>query len=322
LHVYPVSGKDALVARMAGEQEKLQRSGLLALEAGIIAYLTAHKQSDFLLQICDRAADLLAGSSLLQKQTLLQRLKSLRQVVAPDQDRHEIGRSLPARISNPGDARGSIVRVSCAVCDRVVDAMLDFLRTYQYDLYVSAEVQRKHAEAGGFCSMHTWQYAALASPQGICSAYPQVVFRFSEDLLDLAEGRVPRHTTDGIAGPPLPADKTCPACQTAQAAERKALEEFASQLEAEAAGGQRQEKRLCLTHLEKVLLQLRNGSAAERLLRRESDVFRRIAENLQRYALKHEGRRSDLITEEEWQAPNQALTLLAGHRNVQPRFGR
>jgi hypothetical protein len=48
----------------------------------------------------------------------------------------------------------------------------------------------------------------------------------------------------------------------------------------------------------------------------------RIAENLQRYALRHEGRRSDLITEEEWQAPKQALTMLAGHRNVQPRFGR
>jgi hypothetical protein len=51
---------------------------------------------------------------------------------------------------------------------------------------------------------------------------------------------------------------------------------------------------------------------------RESDAFRRVAENLQRYALKHEGRRSDLITEEEWQAPKQALTLLTGHRKVQP----
>jgi hypothetical protein len=50
-------------------------------------------------------------------------------------------------------------------------------------------------------------------------------------------------------------------------------------------------------------------------------MFRRVGENLQRYALRHEGRRSDLITEEEWQAPQQALTLLAGHRNVQPRFG-
>jgi len=71
-----------------------------------------------------------------------------------------------------------------------------------------------------------------------------------------------------------------------------------------------------------VLLRLRTGSVVKQLLLRESEVFRRVAENLQRYALKHEGRRTDLITEEEWQAPNQALTLLAGHRNVQPRFGR
>jgi GTP-binding protein EngB required for normal cell division len=322
VRVYPVSARDALAARIAADQEKLRSSGLLELEVEIVAYLTAHKQKDFLLQICDRAGDLLVGSDLPQRHTLLTRLKPLRDAIDPGQEARETAANRPRPVSNRPDVGGSILRVSCDVCDRVIDATLDFLRVYQYDLYVSADVQHAHAEAGGFCAMHTWQYATLASPQGICSAYPQVVFRFSEDLLDLAEGRAPRHTTGGVAGPPLPADRTCPACQRAEEAAKKAIGELADALEAERGGGPRHQRRLCLTHLEDVLLRLHDGSAAKRLLLRESEVFRRVAENLQRYALKHEGRRSDLITEEEWQAPNQALTLLAGHRNVQPRFGR
>ncbi len=67
---------------------------------------------------------------------------------------------------------------------------------------------------------------------------------------------------------------------------------------------------------------LHDTSTARQLLQRESATFRGVGENLQRYALRHEGRRTDLIAEEEWQAPQQALTLLAGHRNVQPRFER
>jgi hypothetical protein len=149
-----------------------------------------------------------------------------------------------------------------------------------------------------------------------------VLFRFSEDLRDLAEGHAPKHATVGVAGPPLPADRGCPACQKANHAEDAVVREIAEGLEAGKNGAGKAEKRFCLTHLEEVLLALRTTCAAEELLNRESETFRHVAENLQRYALKHEGRRSDLITEEEWQAPKQALTLLAGHRNVQPRFAR
>ncbi len=97
---------------------------------------------------------------------------------------------------------------------------------------------------------------------------------------------------------------------------------MADRLEARASENRNADRRFCLTHLEEMLLTLRDTSAAKQLLEKESETLRRIAENLQRYALRHEGRRSDLITEEEWQAPNQALTLLVGHRSVQPRFGR
>ena len=316
VRVFDVSARDGLAARGSSDPEKLQRSGIPELEEKIASYLTTHKQGDFLAQICERTAELLVRSKLPNREPLLARVESLRRSVEPIGDQ----KGFQSQSGASERPNSSVLRVSCAVCNRIVDAVLDFFRTYQYELYVSAEIQCAHAEAGGFCPMHTWQYANLASPQGICGAYPAVLFRFSEDLRDIAEGLAPKHASEGVAGPPLPPDSSCPACQKARATEQAVVREIAQGLEAGPSGSGKTEKRLCLTHLEDVLFELHNSSVAKELLERESNTLRQIAENLQRYALKHEGRRSDLITEEEWQAPNQALTLLAGHRNVQPRF--
>ncbi len=322
VYLFAVSARDSLSARLSADTAKLQKSGLPELEEAIVRYLTANKQGDFLLQICDRASELLLANNILESQTLLARLASLRKVIESAANREDGEADQRSSHAAWTKQDSSVLRVSCAVCNRVVDAVLDFFRTYQYDLYVSADVQRAHAEAGGFCPMHTWQYANLASPQGICGAYPQILFRFSEDLRDLAEGRAPKHTNGGVAGPPLPAGETCPACRRVKEAEEIAVREMAEGLETSGDDRSKADKRLCLIHLENVVLALHNSSAGKVLLERESETLRRVAENLQRYALKHEGRRSDLITEEEWQAPKQALTLLVGHRNVQPRLGR
>jgi GTPase SAR1 family protein len=320
VRVYGVSARDALVARMHAEARDFEASGLTTLEEDIVSYVTSHKHEDFLLQACDRAGELLAASSVQEKDALLARIRELRCDIERDAATGERrARHAPAM---EGSHTDSLLRLNCAVCDRIVDAVFDFLRTYQYELYVSEEVQRAHADAGGFCAMHTWQYANLASPQGICSAYPQVLFRFSEDLLDLAEGRALHHGEKGVSGPPLPADESCPACQKAAMAERKAIGDLGAALENAPDGDGIPGRRLCLTHLEGLLRVLRSTAVGRNILLRESEIFRRVAENLQRHALKHEGRRSDLITEEEWQAPKQALTLLAGHRNVQPHPGR
>jgi GTP-binding protein EngB required for normal cell division len=323
VRIYPISARDALLARTTGDQSALAQSGITELETDIVGYLTSQRHGDFLLQACDRASELLAGSNIVERTGLLQRMVALRREIESYAGANGTSAYQARKVGVP-KTKSSVLRVTCAICDRIVDRVYDFLRTYQYDLYVSAEVQNAHAEGGGFCPMHTWQYANLASPQGICSAYPQVLFRFSEDLRSLAEGQVQKHIHDseGVAGPPLPADKTCPACQKAVEAERVAVAEIVERLERQGEENDARERRVCLTHLEQILLTLHSTKAGNELLSRESESLRRIAENLQRYALKHEGRRSDLITEEEWQAPQQALLLLAGHRNVQPRFRR
>jgi ribosome biogenesis GTPase A len=314
---YAVSAREALSARIHSDAQALCESGLPELENAIVHYLTGHRQTDFLLHLCDRTGELLAEASFAPNEALATRLASLRAGIKGGGSVEESG-----TWRKKAPHTGSVLKVSCAVCDGVVDAVLDFLRHYQYELYVSAVTQQSHARAGGFCPMHTWQYASLASPQGICSAYPQTLLRFSEDLLSLAEGSSPKYVLNGVVEPPLPADTTCPACVKAREAEQAAVRDLVRRLESAAEGNQAAEPRFCLTHLEAMLLALRDLSVAKRLLEREGEMLRRIAENLQRYALRHEGRRSDLIAEEEWQAPRQALTLLAGHHSVQPHFGR
>src|SRR5208337_2140964 len=125
-----------------------------------------------------------------------------------------------------------------------------------------------------------------------------------------------KHGSNEVTGLPLPAAEGCPACQRAAGAEKRAIQEMPESLRSESNGEGTPRKSVCLAHLEGLLYVLSNATAAKRILRQESEAFRRIAENLQRYALKHEGRCSDLISEEEWQAPKQALTLLTSHRNV------
>lgn len=318
VRVYAVSARDALSARTHADAQKLVKSGVLQLEEAIVHYLTGYRQSDFLLQLCDRTAELLAEAGFAPGEELSSRLLSLRTEIEGGSRSAAENGTRRTKASHTG----SVLKVSCAVCDRVVDTVLDFLRHYQYELYVSAATQQSHARAGGFCPMHTWQYASLASPQGICSAYPATLLRFSEDLVRLAEGNSPKYVSDGVAGPPLPADITCPACVKAREAEQAAVRDLVRRLESSGEGNKTAERRFCLTHLEAMLLALRDTSVAKQLLEREGETLRRIAENLQRYALRHEGRRSDLITEEEWQAPRQALVLLAGHHSVQPHFGR
>jgi GTPase SAR1 family protein len=322
VRIYAVSARDALATRINGEAGKFEESGLGALEEDIVAYVTSHKHEDFLLQACDRAAEILAISTVDERDALLGRVEELRHEIEHDPAAGERRGTRTQGLAGSREPSDSLLRLNCAVCGRIVDAVFDFLRTYQYDLYVSEEVQRRHAEAGGFCTMHTWQYADLASPQGVCSAYPQVLFRFSEDLVDLAEGRASKRGANGVSGPPLPPAESCPACQKAAAAEQRAIQEFAVIFENAADQEKIPGKRFCLTHLEEILRALHSTAVGKRLLVRDSEIFHRVAENLQRYALKHEGRRSDLITEEEWQAPKQALTLLAGHRNVQPHPSR
>jgi hypothetical protein len=52
------------------------------------------------------------------------------------------------------------------------------------------------------------------------------------------------------------------------------------------------------------------------LLRRQGAAAERLAEDMQRYALKRDGIRRSLLTEEEERASHRALAFLAGARQM------
>ncbi|MGO9340393.1 MAG: hypothetical protein ACLPY1_23195 [Terracidiphilus sp.] len=77
---------------------------------------------------------------------------------------------------------------------------------------------------------------------------------------------------------------------------------------------------LCLPHLELVLRHLDDTSARQDLLLREAAMMERTAEDMQRYAIKHDALRRHLVSKEENDAPLLGLQLLTGHKIVNAVF--
>jgi len=72
----------------------------------------------------------------------------------------------------------------------------------------------------------------------------------------------------------------------------------------------------CLLHLAMIVGHLGKGRAGETLLSAHSQLFERMAEDAQRYALRHDALRRYLTSEEERRASQLLLLMLAGHRSL------
>lgn len=77
---------------------------------------------------------------------------------------------------------------------------------------------------------------------------------------------------------------------------------------------------LCLPHLEMVLGKINDPAVRRKILVREAAVMERTAEDMQRYAIKHDALRRYLVSKEENDAPLLGLQVLVGHRNVNSIF--
>jgi hypothetical protein len=71
-----------------------------------------------------------------------------------------------------------------------------------------------------------------------------------------------------------------------------------------------------LVHLRLLIGNFTNPEIIQELLVRESMLLQRIAEDMQRYSLKHEALRRYLASDEERDAALKALLSLVGHRSV------
>jgi len=200
----------------------------------------------------------------------------------------------------------------CPICTRVVESLLDFMGRYQYELAVTDAAQAEHADKGGFCPLHTWQYERMASPQGICAGYPRLLSRLGARLRSSASSEGADCSSEDVrrllAGP-----DACPACRVVEAAEEAAIRAVLLQLDAPPDAESAGSPPLCLPHLCRVLSAMPAGHDRQILLDRQAQILDRVAEDMQQHALKHHAIRRGLMTEEESNAHIHGLSLLAGH---------
>lgn len=321
--IFGVSAREALEAKLSRQEERLEKSGLPAFEQELNRFLTEDRAQAFLTNVFERTMALLSRISSDETQpesqeglnALIGRLRELRQAIfGGSADSSEVqfeeDKLLEFPLLNIQKSTG------CSICGVVLKAGFELLRHYQYDLTIKPEVQQDHAERGGFCSLHTWQYETIASPQGVCEAYPALTHRIAVELQRAAKQAEDTASLHAAITRLLPTRTSCPMCEVRFRAEKEAVEQLANEIRRSTDPEGKRIPVSCLYHLAMVVDALGDEVPAKNLVRAQAGLMERTSEDLQRYAVKFEGLRRHLASAEERQAAMLALILLAGHRSV------
>lgn len=311
--MFPLSAAHALAARSANDRERLERSGLPQFERALVSYLIEERSRDFLMATCDRIESLLTTSRLSGVKELGQRVQDMRTgVLSPEQRQREgtAGASEPE-----AEPLGKVS--SCFVCRKMADATFKFISQFQYALSHSREEQMFHASRSGFCSLHTREYARLASPQGIASGYPRTLTFLAEHLRMLVDQGELREGWRDQFEAALPDHHKCRACQVVAETEEAALSDFVRS-DSETPSTTDNLPGVCLRHLFGIVQKTAGTSLAKRMIIHAAEMLQRTAENMERFALRHGGMRIELASDEDWASPEKGLNLLVGQPNVRP----
>jgi len=272
-------------ARRAGKQARRQAS---AEVAQFLRYLSAPPRDDELAVLANLAGQL-AGFRVSLATSITD---GGGPAAGPDSE--------PSAATRPGTGQ------TCAICDQLEAAQGEYLIRRQFLLATSEGDQAQHAETGGFCPLHTWQYAQLASPVGISAGNARLARQLASALREAdASSRSSGELAERVAA--IASARTCPACAELAAAERGAIAELAAQAPTAA-----EPPRLCLQHLAMVLQERPSLPAGRAMTIALASALRRASENMRAYALKREALRRGLITADEASAYSDALRLLAG----------
>lgn len=313
VEVFALSAREALAARVSHDTARLEKSGLPKFETALVSFLTAEKSKELLAQTYQRFEALLAGQGNSRLAVVKERLQELRtQILGEGTATFTQSSVLWETSSGPLAALRS-----CLVCGTVIHDIFHFLSRYQYELSRNLSEQDVHAARNGFCALHTWQYARIASPQGICTAYPKLLFSFATRLRDAWEQSRSLLALKQMVREMLPSSDRCILCEVTAKAEQRVVTHIVASLSAETPIDS-DNLSLCLPHLARTLDAVSDKEVSHPLIQRIDAALDRAAENMQRYALKHEGLRRELVSDEEWQAPEFGLALSVGDRRVQP----
>lgn len=320
--IFSLSAREALKAKLATDKVALEASGLQSFEDELLRFLTEERAQAFLANLYSRTGTLLAQWSQQAHKPgqsdpfrpLIDRLLALRNADVELGDGQ--GSSVEAEIPESSAPLQFERRAGCSICGTVLNDIFQFLSKYQYEMTINPEAQREHAMRGGFCPLHTWQYENISSPYGVCTSYPQLVHRIAGELEQIAVSGQEAGSLSSEMKDLLATAETCKVCEVRVESERRAIRSTASVAREIVSTGAGALGACCLPHLAAVTAVLGPGEAAQTLLHAHAYLLERTAEDLQRYALRHDALRRYLTSEEERRASQVALLLLAGHRSV------
>jgi small GTP-binding protein len=312
--IFSVSSLHGLQAKRARDQQQLAGSGIPELENALVSFLLKEKSAEFLLRMCDRVREFIWDVSRLPESKAL-----IDQVT-------KLARDLGSADVTEADLAGPPVRQaalsnlhqiqSCEICAHIAERLWEFLCRYQYDLIVDHDEQARFAERGGFCPFHTWQYEAIASPYGICTAYPVLLDRFAADLRQAASTDPARNLLRTGLQQLMPTEKDCIFCEVRNAAEQEVVVATAQQLSEDEASAENAGSAFCLPHLAMLVATIPDEAIARKLVERQAAVLQRFSEDMRRYALKHDAVRRYLASKEETVVAERGLLAVAGRQRV------
>jgi hypothetical protein len=200
----------------------------------------------------------------------------------------------------------------CPVCNHLVKTAFEFFCKLQGKLSADEPTQRAFADQLGFCPLHTWQLATLASPVGLSLGYPKLLERLSAVLSSLSGG--PSEMAGSVAAL-IPSLDNCQVCGLLRSEEREYVARF-SQFFAEPAGRDAYTRcqGVCLRHLAALLAASPPADLAGFLLSETARRFDQIAEDMRNFVLKRDAGQRTLVTGDEEEAHLRALVHLVGHK--------
>jgi small GTP-binding protein len=322
---FSLSAREGLVAKQNNDANALRNSGLLEFEQELVGFLTNQKSEIFLDSMCDRLLAELSVADWPGLEDVRKQVLALQQQARSDVEGErgvQAAGMTSTRDAGASDASGAgQVRLKsqrrlqatslCEVCARVFKDLTEFLRHYQYELSTRPELQQRHAENGGFCPLHTWHYEQITSPHGVCASYPALLARLAEGLRQVAETEPNVRCLDET----LP-QLHCPACEVRWRAEDNAVQALMARRAKAGALDRMLLSPLCLPHLRLILARSKDEELSRYLLESEADLLERTAEDMQRYAVRHEALRRALTSAEERNSYLQGLQMLVGHKAV------
>lgn len=311
--IFSTSAVDGLTAKLTQNSEKLGASGIPELEQSLTRFLMEHRRHHFLMHMFDRAGKLMeALGPNAETSQFTDRIAKLRSGIDGDVvNRHETLEmsGLMASASNPA----SQVQ-TCEICERIDARFFEFLCHYQHALVSDPQELARFVEDGGFCARHLWRYAALAAPRDICVSLSPLLMSLSAKLQ--------RQAGEWLAGSstalrPAPLDEpNCRLCAIQLDIEADAVSDLVERGSPGGSAPMPASTALCVPHLRTFMGRIDNPELICALLADQCRAMDRLAEDMRRYALKHDGLRRSLTSDEERRAAKDALVYAAGRRAV------